>query len=736
MNFLSPAFLLALPLAAVPVVIHLLSRRQQKKISWGAMRFLMQAATRRRRLWRLTDLLLLILRTAAFLFLIFALSRPLLPTNWLGGSVPRDVILVVDQSLSMTRSADGTTLFDLQLQKAREALDALGSSDSVRVVLAGETPEWLMVDPLPATASNVRRVRGQLDAIKPSLGGGNLIAALREATDLEAPKDKSARLIVVITDGQRIGWRLEETPLWSAVRTRLENAPIPTTVNLQAVGSKGAEANLAVSSVESPRPYGSMLQPLSFVATVVNHGTELSEPTLLAWRVNELPAGVTTIPSLAPGANTTVTLDHSFQQAGEFEVVCELEAKDVLSADNVGRCLVDIYERLPVLLVEDSAQDEDSIPDSSFLLAALGAHPGQTNQGWRSVFEPTLISSAALATTDLNAYRCILLVDTPVLPQATLDRVEAYVRNGGGAWWALGARTDERVFNEQVHRGGLGLAPMKVTTPIGDPDDREKFVAIRATSEAHPATALLSDFQRLDLDRARVFRRHQFAAVTAKGVSVLLQAQGGEPVVVERRFGTGRVLVQAIPLGVTWSTLPLCQAYVPLIHEWFWYLSEPTLPRHNLQPGDALVADAYRNGLTAELILPDARSMELTSSGSPMGSQFRHGGTRQPGPYLLKTRLENGDKSEVRFLVHRDPTESDLKPLADSDLQSLAAIQGFRIGGRFGELVTDGESVPPKRPLEGWFLVILPFLLLGELALAAWTNHRRDLRVPAAAMTA
>src|SRR5262245_56247905 len=125
MNFLSPAFLLGLPLVAVPVVIHLLSRRQQKKISWGAMRFLLQAATRKRRLLRLTDLLLLLLRTAAFLFFIFALARPLLPAAWLGGSVAREVILVLDQSMSMSRKAGGTTLFELQLQKANAFLDDL-----------------------------------------------------------------------------------------------------------------------------------------------------------------------------------------------------------------------------------------------------------------------------------------------------------------------------------------------------------------------------------------------------------------------------------------------------------------------------------------------------------------------------------------------------------------------------------------------------------------------------------
>ena len=137
MNFLSPVFLIGLPLLAVPLVIHLLSKRQQKKISWGAMRFLMQAATRKRRLFRLTDLLLLLLRTAAFLFFIFALARPLLPATWLGGSVPREVILVLDQSMSMSRKSAGASLFELQLQKASALLDDLKASDTVRVLLAG-----------------------------------------------------------------------------------------------------------------------------------------------------------------------------------------------------------------------------------------------------------------------------------------------------------------------------------------------------------------------------------------------------------------------------------------------------------------------------------------------------------------------------------------------------------------------------------------------------------------------
>jgi hypothetical protein len=191
MNFLSPAFLIGLPLVAVPLIIHLLSRRQQKKISWGAMRFLMQAATRKRRIWKITDLLLLLLRTAAFLFFIFALARPLMPATWLGGSVPREVILVLDQSMSISRRAGSGTLFELQIQKAGEVLDNLKPSDSVRVLLAGETPEWMMADSTPATPTTIRRLRTQIGELKPTLGAADLIACVREAADLEAAKDKS-----------------------------------------------------------------------------------------------------------------------------------------------------------------------------------------------------------------------------------------------------------------------------------------------------------------------------------------------------------------------------------------------------------------------------------------------------------------------------------------------------------------------------------------------------------------
>jgi hypothetical protein len=78
------------------------------------------------------------------------------------------------------------------------------------------------------------------------------------------------------------------------------------------------------------------------------------------------------VPELAPGASTTLSLSHQFDAVGPFEVTCSLEADDELRADNEGVLLVEIYERLPILLVEDPASPEPLQNDAPFVLAALG----------------------------------------------------------------------------------------------------------------------------------------------------------------------------------------------------------------------------------------------------------------------------------------------------------------------------------------------------------------------------
>ena len=119
MTFLNSLFLMALPLIAVPLLLHFLKRRERKVVAWGAMRFLNEATTESRRMRLPESLLLLLARCLLVAGLVFALARPLI--HWGGGSAIADqeLIVIVDDSLSTARQTTGEPIFN-QIRSAAE----------------------------------------------------------------------------------------------------------------------------------------------------------------------------------------------------------------------------------------------------------------------------------------------------------------------------------------------------------------------------------------------------------------------------------------------------------------------------------------------------------------------------------------------------------------------------------------------------------------------------------------
>ena len=103
MSFLQPLALIALPLMALPIIIHLINQQRHRTIPWAAMMFLMHAKRMSRGMARLRHLLILLMRVLAIGTLIFAISRPL-SGGWLGSvglSKPDATLILLDRSASM-----------------------------------------------------------------------------------------------------------------------------------------------------------------------------------------------------------------------------------------------------------------------------------------------------------------------------------------------------------------------------------------------------------------------------------------------------------------------------------------------------------------------------------------------------------------------------------------------------------------------------------------------------------
>jgi hypothetical protein len=103
MSFLQPGLLLALPMIALPVIIHLINRQRHRTVSWAAMMFLLDAKKMTRGMAKLRQWIILLMRMLAVAGLIFALSRPLAGL-WFGsvaGGVTDTTIILLDRSASM-----------------------------------------------------------------------------------------------------------------------------------------------------------------------------------------------------------------------------------------------------------------------------------------------------------------------------------------------------------------------------------------------------------------------------------------------------------------------------------------------------------------------------------------------------------------------------------------------------------------------------------------------------------
>src|ERR1700722_16646026 len=104
MPFLNSAFLAALGLVAIPLLIHLIRRRKLRVIQWAAMEFLLQSQRKQKRRLQIEEIILLLLRMLIVALAALAFARPVLRSlgiPLLSQNSRVYAIIVLDNSYSM-----------------------------------------------------------------------------------------------------------------------------------------------------------------------------------------------------------------------------------------------------------------------------------------------------------------------------------------------------------------------------------------------------------------------------------------------------------------------------------------------------------------------------------------------------------------------------------------------------------------------------------------------------------
>lgn len=679
MNFLNPLFLFSLAAAAIPVIIHLFTRRRPREVKFPSLEFLSEVNQSEIRRLKIKQWLLLLLRTLAVAALALAMSRPALR----GSAGPRGeaattVVVLLDRSGSMSAGTRGGTLFGEARRTVEDLLTTLGPGDELMLVPYDDHPAPYT----PRPVSDLARLRGALQSLTPGSRTTDHTAALAQAGRALAESHALNRELFWLSDFQSAGavdsgaaggttragspLRLPEGP-WDRARVYL----VPF--------APASRANAGLTEVSlAPAEDGAALS-----VTAMGYG--ISEGDLaVEVREGDRSLGRGFLPMPARGEASTLLPLTGAPSEGGVAVLPD----DALPLDNRRVFAAGPGGTLQVLLREDGAQP-------SAMRLALEAGSPASGLAVEAVSGQALASRLPQADVlVINDADRLLAVEA----QAALD----FHRAGGSILLVLGSRSDAGWWNGTFLPSlGVGSAG-----PLQNASGNAAWRLMRGVV-GHPVLTGFPSRPGEPLSSAR-FRAVR-AFTPAADARVLLAFDRAHPALIE----APHTLVFAAPLDPGASDFAVSGAFLPLLHQAVKVLGRGTAAP-SLAPGDRYSAPAA----TGQWRITDESGREI-----PSRLEARAGSPRLVSDPIERTglyRVTLDGRPRTSFAVNPDPRESDLEPLPD------AALTGAFPDGR-AQILRPGADLARRvrearygRELWPEFLILALILLVAESILGRW----------------
>ena len=678
-----------LVLAALPFLIHWLSRRFPKKYIFSSLDDLKKSIAGRSRLFKWRHFLYLLLRALAVIALILAFLEPV--TGLRNKKTPegyRHVIIVVDQSLSMAHQDGNFSTWKRALNESDKLLKSLDPLDKVNVVLAGRSPK----SAFPQFSHNTAAAKQFLIKNPPQpveadfRTANNLVAILAE----KAPGPVE---IYYLSDFQRNNW----------ANIHFENLPeqtklffIPATENDQ----RANQAILEVALVDQNPVRG---QPFVLRARVANYSPHNYNGKVEAL-ASESQAAEATI-ALAPWGESEVELKFPPLSPGIHRLQVKL-GSDQLGLDNSRWMVVSVGEAEKTIILSSSSEStEDPSPPMRFLHAAV--NPYGSNKGSYRVRE--LIDERVDAST-LSGASKMLASRTPKLNEAEAAAITSFLTSGGGMILFLDGKHDAQNLKLLSEESSTTM-PLTLGPRLSAANLPGGAMQVAQGDFRSPFLRLFEGERRRNLAFLEFYDIYH-SSFTGKG-RILLSYADGTPALAEAQVGLGTLLLCNFSVSELSSNLARQKLFPGWVHDLLANLTPTQGLDFNYLVGDQITTDTWAKDVLGRSVRGPS-GKDVTTKNDLRGERsFLTFDAKQPGIYQLPGE---GDRTLKAFAVNPSNRESDLRTLDTSILPSRAPGRGSAAIVRNGQSYAELHS---GRPAFQWFILAALLFLLIESILHA-----------------
>jgi hypothetical protein len=680
-SFVNGAFLGALGLISLPIIIHLLNRRRFKIVRWAAMEYLLAANKKNRKRIRMEHFLVLLLRCLLIALLVLAVCRPETTSGSLlylpGASDPIERVVLLDDSGSMGYQTGRTSSWDRARRKVKSLIQELRQSrdsDYLSLFRSSQLEPTLLARGVKE--AEVDDALERLDATSPAARSLDVAAMLEHVIARVGESDETPRqkVIYVVSDLRSRDWIGPQGMRPKAIGDALRKAPEDYRFLFVDVGSSERQT-LSVTRFEPAEKLAMVDVPLELVFTVANRGEEAVYDVPLALESGDSRVPLAPIARIDPGEEVEARHRYTFVEQGVHSLTVRLP-DDALASDDARHLTVEVSESLKVLLV-DGEEGAGPLGDETDLLRLALAPSGDTLTG----VDPSVCTPQTLSEEELANYGSVVVCNVERWPAEREAELRRYVERGGGLALFMGDRVDTEAWNRGLYEGGEGVLPVRLGRRL-ESETFDDAPGILPPVAEHPLVEIFLGDRNPFLKHVRGRVRLACEARSEDQAEAILVFEDPErtPLLVEKTFGKGRVLLFNTSADLDWSTWPRDPSFPVTAQELVRLLAPAATSGRNLAVGEALergINPAQLQAVATIAVPGEDTPRELHAEPRPESDALwlRFAETARAGVYRITlSDRQSGEQLQESFAVNLDPGEGDTEPADPARVQP--ALEG------------------------------------------------------------
>ena len=525
MTFLAPTAMLFLLGISIPIFIHFLNKLNVKEVEFSSIRYLKSMKKNAMKSIKLKKLILLLLRIGIIAALVLMLARPVtrgFMPGWLSAEIDSRLLLVIDNSSSMTAKKGMFSLLENAKKTAIELINVYGANTSINIVQT--CPPQILFSG-KAIDIKYKKVINQITASK------NF--------------DNIWFLVDSLTKTINVNETIKECILISDFQTRdISIDSLSGDWKYYFINSGSIDNNMSINSLDIVSRI-KVPDQLIKIKTNINNANSKSKKNIPINLLFEDDRVGQVISNFEEKSNKEFFFQAYPSKKGMLKGSVRLPEDDYAN-DNIWHMSTPILNKINCLVVCNNDEEKEVF---NLIINAIDPEKQLVNFELR---KQPIVNRLFVEDVD------ILVIHNPeAFTESAFNELDIYLKNGGGLIWFSGGMEADPTYNKYFSNLNFPKA-LKIIKP--------DFGTFKVSVPKNLEYSLYDiNVRKLSNELPKVFKYVKHIIKVKQKTH--LELNNGDPLLIDFKRGKGKIFYFSSLLDLDWNDMPLRGLLVPLMYK-------------------------------------------------------------------------------------------------------------------------------------------------------------------------